>query len=324
MIKPILCMIAAMIIACYPKAGFAQAEINGGVNITLNDPAYSWGINNNFSFPFVAYSMNNFVANEEYKIVNVEDSPNLVSNLRTYIIKNYDQSSIFVPLGSGNQFTYQTNFDFYFSFELPATTPGQTQLLKFQIYRNRLGIWDWQSTFFCYVNTTCPGNYTFNTGTLTGIDYEIGGHMTVSTGVNPGSGITELDAGQSVTLLPNFSTSVFGTGSVLIAIDGCGGVYRMATTPDATTSAGQAAINVNELSVYPNPITNKCNIALPKDAIGKELLIQIMDINGRVLYSQNKTGDLINEVDMESFVPGLYFITITGNDIHFNKKVIKH
>lgn len=328
MMKAIIPLVGAMIIAFYPNKAFSQASINNGNNISEYDPVYSWATYS-VHLPDTYYTMNNFVLNEEYKIVSVQDNPAIVQNLQMYIAENYPADGIiqYTPLPSDFSFSYHANYGFKIIYNMPSTAPiGQTQLLKFQIYRKRLGIWDWQTSFFVYVNPTCPGNKTLG-GLLGGLDYEVGGVLTVPTAASPNGGVTELDAGQAVILSPGFESYMSGGGAIQVVIDGCGGAYRPAGTSDNGTitslSNNSGALKNTDLVVYPIPVSDKCKIHIPLEAQGKVLKIEIMDLNGRILYSQHKEYDQDTEADMSGFESGLYFINISGENINYNKKIIK-
>ncbi|MES2134178.1 MAG: T9SS type A sorting domain-containing protein [Bacteroidota bacterium] len=328
MMRAIIPLVGAMIIAFYPNKAFSQASINSGNNISEYDIIRSW-TNYNVQLPATYYSMNNFVVDQEYKIVVVQDDPAIVQNLQMYLAEDYplDGIIVYTPLGSEVVFSYHANYGFRLQYDIPSTAPiGQTQLLKFQIYRKRLAFWDWQTSFYVYVNTTCPGNITLG-GLLGALDYEVGGELTVPTAASPNGGLTELDAGQAVILSPGFESYLSNGGAIQAIIDGCGGAYRPAGTSDNGTitslSNNSGALKNVDLVVYPIPVSDKCKIHIPHEAQGKELKIEIMDLNGRILYSQHKVYDQDTEADMSGFESGLYFINISGENINYNKKIIK-
>jgi hypothetical protein len=79
-----------------------------------------------------------------------------------------------------------------------------------------------------------------------------------------------------------------------------------------------------ELSVYPNPATDVINITNPSNLGG--LGVEIMDINGRIVYSNASL--LLNTdaatIDISRFERGVYTLRIFNNDGQSTFKVVKH
>lgn len=314
--RPVLLMIAAMIIACYPRMAFSQAVINGNTSVSVYDVVPV----DNVSTINHTYSMDGFVNNEEYKIVAVQDPPYLAQNLQMYAGN--------VTIGSDVQFTFQSNSQFEISFYFSlGTAPNQLQTLKFQIYRKRLGIWDWQSSFFLDLNTICRGDYSLAPGSgypLYLQKYEVAGNLSVTNYAYPNGILMLLDGGQSVSLLPGFYTTLANGGAVLVLNDGCGGAYRMANAPESDIKGMQgSAVAKNEISAYPNPATDKCHIHYPKELQGKTLNVVVMDIKGQILYNHQEIVDTDTEIDLNKFETGMYFISISGEGLNYNQKLIK-
>ncbi len=308
-----------MIIACYPRIAFSQAKINGGNNVSVYEPVHSW--ENYYVYgpsAYYRYSMDDFNDGANYKIKLIADDPQIAQNIEM----RFDWSGGNYPIVSGDNFEYHEGGGFSFRFTMPSSTStGQQQLLRFQIFKGL----DWQTSFFYYLNTTCLSDWSFSTGTLSGLDYEVSNNLTVATTAYPNGGTTELDGGQSVTLNPGFSTNMSGGGQVLAIIDGCGGAYRMASTSETTLSKepGMRAALGKEIEVYPNPVTDKFKINFPAEMVGKELNVEVMDINGRILYSHKETTKANTEVDLSAFQTGMYFINISGEGVNCNQKLIK-
>lgn len=314
--KPIILMIAAMIMACFPKSAWSQAVINGNTSVSVYDAVPV----DNVSTIYHTYSMDGFVNNEEYKIVAVQNAPFLAQNLQMY--------SGNVTIGSDVQFTFLANSQFKISFYFSlGTAPNQLQTLKFQIYRKRLGVWDWQSSFFLDLNAVCRGDYSLAPGNgypLYLQEYEVAGNLSVSNNAYPNGIVMRLDGGQSVSLLPGFYTTLANGGAVLVLNDGCGGAYKMANDTESDIKGLQgSAVNKNEISTYPNPATDKCHIHYPNGLKGKTLNVVVMDIKGQMLYSHQEIADTDTEIDLNKFETGMYFISITGEGINYNQKLIK-
>lgn len=79
--------------------------------------------------------------------------------------------------------------------------------------------------------------------------------------------------------------------------------------------------NNNNINVYPNPSTGLVNIRI-NSFIGKTN-IEIVDLNGRVVYSLNNT-EFSNEktIDLNHLQAGVYVLKINGDNINYTKKII--
>ena len=113
--------------------------------------------------------------------------------------------------------------------------------------------------------------------------------------------------------LPDSTYSFF-----TIAIDSAGNKEDMKSVAEATTSF-QVGINDNlqientQVSIYPNPNQGNFNLEITNSKSGI-FLVSIMDVLGRVIYSQNQSltqGNNILPLSIEQ--TGIYFLTI-GNE----------
>ncbi len=321
---------------------FSQAKINNNNNVIVYEQVGGNGFTGYSGNRSKTYTMSNFIKNDKYKIDVVKEGPDLAKNL-TIAAGN-------VVVGTGYEFSHNGNNNFNISYWLPlSTAKSQTQLIKCQIFKRRLLIfWDWQTTFFYYISTTCmesdniPTNYTSSNpyfpNPLPSGKYEVVNTLTVSCPVNPSTGKSVFDAGKSVLLTPGFRTVVTGSGSVLIIPEGCGGANRIMmeqpidipvdnnsneTETITTDNTKLKNDNVNA-SIYPNPIQDKINISLPYAEIDEKIKIEIFDLNGRVIFSEYKTANKNNiQCDINFIDSGMYFINVTGKNVNYNQKIIK-
>jgi hypothetical protein len=316
--KTIISILTAIMIVCLPKFAVSDpATINGNVSIWQYDGVPLVGIvTTNSGY----LSMDNFDIGAEYKILITQDAPNLVQNLDIVVgLTSWD---------SGSVFTFAEFDEFNISYYLPPGTPiGQTQLLKFEIRKHIGLIWDWQSTFYYYVNTTCPNAATLTQGfsPLPPQDYEVTSYLSVSSSVSPVNGLAEFDAGQSVTLLPGFVSILTGTGAVSVIIDGCGGSYRLfdpAWKEEENHGLETADKNTN-IAIYPNPTNDLISVLIPNAVRGEKIKVELRDINGRLLKTEDKLYEPDASIDLKELKPGLYFITISGTALNYNHKIIK-
>lgn len=82
----------------------------------------------------------------------------------------------------------------------------------------------------------------------------------------------------------------------------------------ATSSISE--IKTSEVFIYPNPAENFLSIEYNKPAT--DLRFSITDIHGNILL-QSILSNAINTIDISSFIPGIYFIDISGS----KHKIIK-
>ncbi|MBA2612643.1 MAG: T9SS type A sorting domain-containing protein [Bacteroidetes bacterium] len=82
--------------------------------------------------------------------------------------------------------------------------------------------------------------------------------------------------------------------------------------------------NILPITIFPNPSADQVTIITSKININEELKIDIKGLNGKLLFTENKNCNKDINVDMKDFAPGIYFISITGNNISHTQKIIKH
>lgn len=100
--------------------------------------------------------------------------------------------------------------------------------------------------------------------------------------------------------------------------------------PVSSTSSARTAMpltkEINDdkegLSVYPNPPVNNVTVTLPAALTKSPAVITLSDINGRVLY-RGQSANRKHVIDMGSFVPGVYFITVSNGTEKITRKIIK-
>ncbi len=79
--------------------------------------------------------------------------------------------------------------------------------------------------------------------------------------------------------------------------------------------------NENMVKVYPSPSNGKINIKI-NQFVGK-INLQVVDLNGRVVYSQiDNDFNAEKTIDLSDLESGIYIINIEGDQLNFNKKII--
>lgn len=80
---------------------------------------------------------------------------------------------------------------------------------------------------------------------------------------------------------------------------------------------------INEISVYPNPVQNELTISLQEEA-GQNLSINIFDISGRVVLDKVlSVGTNTFKIDLNELQKGNYLIRVEGNSIQYSKRFVK-
>jgi len=81
-----------------------------------------------------------------------------------------------------------------------------------------------------------------------------------------------------------------------------------------------------DITVYPNPSDGLINIALPVHLLKGDIRVEITDICGRVMYSENiKSEDIFYKytIDLRSMIPkGTYIISLTANNNTMHHQII--
>jgi len=82
--------------------------------------------------------------------------------------------------------------------------------------------------------------------------------------------------------------------------------------------------NSNNLNVYPNPFTNNISIQMP-NITAKSVDVEIVDITGKIIYSENVLTNSENEVNVNAnnLTKGIYILKILNDNQVFTKKIIK-
>lgn len=67
------------------------------------------------------------------------------------------------------------------------------------------------------------------------------------------------------------------------------------------------------IKVFPNPANDYVNVAITSNEENKK--IAIIDLLGKVVYSNNVVNDKVNlRVNTSNFLPGVYFVSVTANN----------
>jgi len=84
-----------------------------------------------------------------------------------------------------------------------------------------------------------------------------------------------------------------------------------------TTGMNETPNEKNGVSIYPNPCSSR--VEIKTDSFEKQLL-QLYDINGKLIISQNMNGN--TSLDIGNLQDGCYMVSITGNNSFIIKKLV--
>jgi len=79
--------------------------------------------------------------------------------------------------------------------------------------------------------------------------------------------------------------------------------------------------NESMIKVYPNPTNGQISINIPK-FVGK-IAIQVVDLNGRIVYNENTDFNVEKVIDLGAYQSGVYILKVAGDQINYSQKIIK-
>lgn len=94
---------------------------------------------------------------------------------------------------------------------------------------------------------------------------------------------------------------------------------------DGTLSVTTPIEDVNQISVFPNPVVDYIQINYKQEEASK-YTTRLFDINGRQVFNLNKnTQNQTTQIDMKNLANGMYLLTISDKSSNYNKsfKIIK-
>ncbi|MDP9956303.1 hypothetical protein J2X97_001940 [Epilithonimonas hungarica] len=92
------------------------------------------------------------------------------------------------------------------------------------------------------------------------------------------------------------------------------------TQADLTLDAKEGELK-NSISIYPNPASDKITISLNNQPL-KESFVSIIDMTGKVVYSQNINNANKLTIDVRGFSKGNYIVTIQNQKQNHSQKII--
>jgi hypothetical protein len=218
------------------------------------------------------------------------------------------------------------------SFALPVSADISKQALTLNIESAPLGL----NTL--YVRTEDSNGRWSLTNCLTFIKEIVTGSNNISSleyfvDTDPGFGMAT-----KVSLTPgqNISNYIFNadvssltantTHNLFVRSKDVNGVWSLTNVLSFTRTSGTGIGDITDASaaftVFPNPATDKITLLCPADE--KIDIIELMDVQGKLMQVQNSGNSTEKQIDISRFPEGIYFIKITsGKDVVY-KKVVKN
>lgn len=161
-------------------------------------------------------------------------------------------------------------------------------------------------------------NNTSNTARITGVVPDADGSVTIAVTAASANGIAYLGA-MSIEGVPGVpadpgitSGSTARGGQLLTAVTAPVSVIDMVSAKPDTATTGSGT----EIKAYPNPFNGMLNLRLSLKENTPEVMIRVMDMNGRTLHLQKLSNALrgvnVYPLDLSSLQRGLYFIQVTA------------
>lgn len=121
-----------------------------------------------------------------------------------------------------------------------------------------------------------------------------------------------------------FDMSKYDAPMSLRVANGCGfRIYE--ADPFAIVGVEEYSL-MNNTTVFPNPATDELTIAISALPSSQQLIIKLMDIQGKTLKESRSlsSGIFYEKWNVSAFAPGIYFLEIIANEQLIAKKIVIH
>ncbi|MFA6517977.1 MAG: PKD domain-containing protein, partial [Bacteroidia bacterium] len=172
---------------------------------------------------------------------------------------------------------------------------------------------------FSYVQSSTTGSREF---TFTNLTDEKG----FTTSYTWDFGVTSSATDTTSTKDPVFTFPASGSYQVRLIANGQFGsdtlIKTLLVSPTAVT---EIESKLNDVVVYPNPAENQLFVAF--ELSQKEMItVTLFDISGRLVFAEEATayqaGKTILPIAIQALNNGMYFLNLSGNDIHKTTRVV--
>ncbi len=101
------------------------------------------------------------------------------------------------------------------------------------------------------------------------------------------------------------------------------GVLEFAGSSNPCSGVGLTEMEDNTINIYPNPSNNELFVDITKSNLNVKL-IEIVDLNGKILISQQSFTDTFIKLNTSHLVQGIYQIRFSSDSQEFSKRFIKN
>jgi hypothetical protein len=117
-----------------------------------------------------------------------------------------------------------------------------------------------------------------------------------------------------------------------VAKDYAGNIEPLKAEADARTTIELEVTSIDELlkfplTIYPNPTSGNLQVQFKLDRV-KNIQIEILDLSGKRVWSKKSQeyypGENALEVDMKSFLNGIYFLKVISDQEISTFKILKN
>lgn len=115
----------------------------------------------------------------------------------------------------------------------------------------------------------------------------------------------------------------FITGGITNSFGNGVEMYLVKTRADGFAILKDDGNTLNTIRVFPNPCNGICNLSL-QNSTSTSICIQIFDLDGKMVYRKNNLllNSLEERIDLTTLQSGMYFLNLSGNDIHESTKLL--
>lgn len=160
-----------------------------------------------------------------------------------------------------------------------------------------------------------------------GTDICVYGYAKVKCVSNPGTGAT-YQWYLNGDIIPGATANVYETteaGDYYAVVTGPNGCTNTSATITLTADCRQGDM-LGTLSLYPNPTGGNFTLALSGSAFSGEAMVQITDLTGRVVYTNNAViadGEMNVQISKaQELVSGVYLVLVSAGEFTWNTRVV--
>ena len=122
----------------------------------------------------------------------------------------------------------------------------------------------------------------------------------------------EINANEELVLTPNIK----GKSTIVIRFNSNGKIVEKSIIINSKSTLGTGEFIKLKLAIYPNPVAEMLNIQTEDEVLNAT----VYDILGRSIYTKANA----KQIDVSSFIKGIYIIDVVTNKAHYTQKFVKN